>query len=227
MQSTLRRASATREMSRTSVASGHAAASAAVSAIPLCPTAMGMAGSETRARKEAAEGGTEALNVVQALCRRRLADSVMVLPTGRMSMISSRAEAGTFKARSIFTLTPSSPRLAGPGSDELTLEKRATASWMPVLSAAAQAELVLWKLAAQAEEVIGVECVAMTSADDGGGEAGGGGGAGGGGEGGGEAGGGKGGGGAAGGGGEGVGEAGGDKGGGGGGGKGAGTAGGE
>ena len=75
---------------------------------------------------------------------------------------------------SILRSTPLSPMSAGRESDELTLEKRKTASWMLVLSAAAQSEVVLWRLAAQAEEVIGVVRVATTSAA-GEGEAGGGG----------------------------------------------------
>jgi len=73
----------------------------------------------------------------------------------------------------IITSTPSSLRSAGRESDEPTLEKLETASWMLVLSADAQSEVMLWRLAAQAEEVIRFERVTTTSAA-GGGEAGGG-----------------------------------------------------
>jgi len=175
-------------MSRTSVALGHAVVRASVSARPPCPTAAGTPGSETRPREELAEDGTEARSVTQALCRRRPADSMVVLPAGRRAATAETDEAGMTKETSIFTSTPSSPSSAGRESDEPTLEERETASWMLAPSAATQSEAVLWRLAAQAEEVIGVVRVATTSAA-GEGEAGGGG-AGGGGAGGGGAGGG-------------------------------------
>ena len=77
-----------------------------------------------------AEDGTEATNVTQALCRRRPAESMVVLPAGRRATTAERDEAGMMKSSSIFTSTPSSPMSTGRESDKPTLEKRETASWM-------------------------------------------------------------------------------------------------